>query len=173
MDEKKLGEAIGEAVGKANAAVMPDVTKMLGEFQARLQTGVVTEVESEELAGLLRARGKTLRQRAEEAATQKPEILTVQTFLESMPAYVRCDYTKEGGGPEVEALVRARNENIEKNHRAIVKSVTHRLRTEAERLDFMAAHLMKRSYRLDARELDDLLFADRHACSSTAMGVTY
>lgn len=172
MDDQaieKLGKTIAEATVKANEAMMPGVSKMIGEMATGMQTGVVTEIESEELAVLLRARGEKLRERAEEFAAEKPEVVTAESILEAMPHYQQEEAEARAktpaGAHEIEATVRRHNERIVKRHQEQTKSVIGALRVEVERLEFMASHLMKRTYRLDTRELDDLLFSDRHGHS--------
>ena len=166
MDEKSgkaIGEAIGEAIAKSNEKMSEKFVEMMTKMQTDLTTGVVTEVEHAELAGLLHKRADGLRARAEEIAMEKPEVATMQSFLESMPPFMRGDLeATEAGRREAEARLRTHNERFTKIHQARVKDQTTGLRTQAERLDFMAKHLEPRKYRLDARELDDLLFGDRH-----------
>lgn len=149
MDEQKLGEAIGEAISKANAEMIPQFTAVMSQAVLSSQTGVYVEVTPAELAQKLIYRARSLRARAEEVAASPIEIPSIGY----VPFY----------GSDKEAAIREHREQATKLEQQKRKEQIESLKTEAERLDFIAIHLPSAAatIRMDQRELDDLLFRDR------------
>jgi len=177
MDETKLGEAIGAAMAKANAQMVPEFTAAMAQVVTSAQTGVYVEVPSAEMATQLGNRASFLRRRAEEIATAPSEVPETPAFT-GLPPYLRAQAFHHGvsvpseDDTVVKEEMRAQREQMVKREQENRRTRIEGLRNDAERLDFMATHLPKdQILRLDRRELDDLLFSDRHL-DCTRYGVT-
>ncbi len=155
-EAKVLGEAIGEAINKSNEKLIPQAAAMFAQLALSTRSGVYVEISSEEMATRLTARAKQIRALAEETASapsrEDPKRQYGRSFAHSFahPNDEACERAN------ADCLLRLENEN----KRARIAALT----TDAERLDFMAAHVPKdQVFLLDAREMDDIFFGDRHA----------
>lgn len=168
MDERDLSEAIGRSVGEATARMMPQMTEMMRATVLTARTGLYVEVAADEMARRLSERAVRLRARAEEVAAEPS--------TERLPPHMRARFEFEltTGRPSVDdaddaayktvlAQIEQRMTAERQRRRARIEA----LRTEAERLDFIASHMPKdQVVRLDQRELDDLLFRDLDAANA-------
>lgn len=168
MDEQKLGEAIGRSMSEVTAKMMPEMAETMTKSMLAAQTGVYVEVASVELAQKLSNRANQLRARVEEIAAAP---IDPADLAETIPTYLRVQRNVEMSDGDRAAL-REHDERAIRHEQQRRKGQIESLRTEAERLDFVATHLPsdRSTIRMDRHELDDLLFGDRRGMTS---GVLY
>lgn len=146
MDEKKLGEAIGNGMGEASAKMMPQMTEAMVVGIRGAQTGLFVDVPASEMAEGLRARAKLFREMASEFESRPPP---------PPPGYAGC-----------ETLTAAEKTRYD----GTIKTTLTVIRSTAERYDFLAKHVVPDvTYRLDPREVDALFF-DTSICTSLMGG---
>jgi hypothetical protein len=157
MDEQKLGEAIGRSMSEVTAKMMPEMAETMTRSVLAAQTGVYVEVTPTELTQKLSDRAKRLRACVEEIAAAPID----PSDLAEIPPYMRAARENEAG-------VREQNERAVRQEQQRRRTQIESLRTEAERLDFIAAHLPtdRQTIRMDRHELDDLLFGERRGAST-------